>query len=401
MLIQRGYKYRLKPNKAQIELFKQFAGCCRVVWNKALAKQKHYLFTLFAKRRKEISVNGNSKIKVNRIKYKYINKGLTKWRNDDKTKWLFDTPIQCEQATIRDLDRALKDYLFNKEKGFPKFKGRTNKLAFKTFQGIEFDETEFKVRFPKIGWIRIYKDRPPIGDIKNATISKRGKYWYISIQTEREVPDPPINELNPVGIDVGIATFATLSDGTSFEPLNAFKKHLRRLQIESRRLDRKEKFSSNWFKQKIKVAQVHERVANARNWFLHQVSREIANKSGLVKLEKLQIDNMSASAKGTEEAPGKNVKAKAKLNQSILDQGWHTFSLFLEYKLVEKGGRIEFVNAPYTSQTCSQCGYKDAENRKAKIFACKKCGFEADADFNAAINILAGKSLVTAPGEIT
>ena len=199
-----------------------------------------------------------------------------------------------------------------------------------------------------------------------------------------------------VGIDMGIARFATLSDGTYHLPLNSFKKHEAALKKAQKALSRKQKFSRNWGKAKKRVSKIHERIANLRKDFLHKISTDVSKNHALVVLENLQVSNMSRSAHGSLENPGKNVAAKSGLNKSILDQGWYEFRRQLEYKLRWRGGFLVLIPPQNTSRRCSACGYTDKDNRRSQaLFRCLSCGYEANADENAARNILrAGKSLV-------
>lgn len=137
------------------------------------------------------------------------------------------------------------------------------------------------------------------------------------------------------------------------------------------------------------MARIQQRVANARKDFLHKHSATIAKNHGMVVVEALQVRNMSASAAGTLEEPGRNVRQKAGLNRAILDQGWGAFRILLAYKLADRGGRLVEVPAAYTSQTCPVCSHVSAANRQSQAdFVCVKCGHTANADTNAAINIL-------------
>lgn len=200
---------------------------------------------------------------------------------------------------------------------------------------------------------------------------------------------------------MGIARFATLSDGTYYEPLNSFRRLDRRLAKEQRKLSRKVKFSSNWHKQKDAVTRLHIRIANARNDYLHKLSAAISKNHALVVLEDLKVSNMSASAKGTIDCHGRNVKQKAGLNKSILDQGWFEFRRQLDYKLFWRGGMLITVPPQYTSQKCPICQFVSSDNRKSQtVFRCVDCGYTNNADHVAAINILAAGHAVSACGEI-
>ena len=147
-------------------------------------------------------------------------------------------------------------------------------------------------------------------------------------------------------------------------------------------------FINNWKKQKAKITRLHSRIADARLDFLHKNSTAISKNHAVVVLEDLKGSNMSASAKGTKEQPGKNVRAKAGLNKSILDQGWFEFRRQLEYKQAWRGGQVVLINPQHTSQTCSTCGHISPENRRTQSkFRCTSCGHEEHADLNAAKNI--------------
>jgi putative transposase len=149
-------------------------------------------------------------------------------------------------------------------------------------------------------------------------------------------PEP--SNLPPIGIDRGVEVFAALSDGHHIAPINAGRKIADKLAKAQRRLARKTKYSANWRKQKAKISRLYVRVANTRKDFLHNQSLAIAKNHGIVKIERLLVQNMTGSAKGTVDNPGKNVKAKSGLNCSILDQGWGMFATMLGYKLSERGG---------------------------------------------------------------
>src|SRR5262249_10584608 len=157
--------------------------------------------------------------------------------------------------------------------------------------------------------------------------------WHAGVAWQSEVADPKPSVLPAIGIDRGIVAFAALSDGRQVAPLNAFKRIVDKLAKAQRRLARKIEFSANWKKQKTKISRLHLRAANARKDYLHNRSTEIAKSHGVVKIESLRIKDMSASARGTVDNPGTNVRAKSGLNRSILDQGWGMFATMLDYKL--------------------------------------------------------------------
>ena len=152
-----------------------------------------------------------------------------------------------------------------------------------------------------------------------------------------------------VGLDMGIARFVTLSDGSHIDPLNSFKKHQQRLKRYQRRLARKVKFSQNWKKAKAKVSQIHINIGNARKDYLHQASAAISQNHAIVCIEDLQVRNRSKSSKGNAETHGKQVRQKSGLNRAILDQGWGEFRRQLDYKLAWRGGHLIAVPPHNTS----------------------------------------------------
>jgi putative transposase len=199
---------------------------------------------------------------------------------------------------------------------------------------------------------------------------------------------------------MGIARFATLSDGSFYAPLSSFKQHEQRLARYQRAMSRKHKFSNNWKKAKAKVQRLHARIGNVRRDYLHKCSTDISKNHAMVCVEDLQVKIMSRSASGASTAPGKNVRAKSGLNKSILDQGWFEFRRQLDYKLAWNGGWLVAVPPQNTSRTCPACGHISAENRKTQAkFACVECGYEENADVVGAINILARGHRVAACGE--
>ncbi|HGN0855180.1 TPA: RNA-guided endonuclease InsQ/TnpB family protein, partial [Proteus mirabilis] len=171
---------------------------------------------------------------------------------------------------------------------------------------------------------------------------------------------------------------------------------LARLQ---RKLSRKIKFSANWQKQKRKIQHLHSHIANIRKDYLHKVTSEISKNHAMIVIEDLKVSNMSKSAKGTTERHGRNVKAKSGLNRSILEQGWYEMRRQLEYKQLWRGGQVLAIPPAYTSQKCACCGHTAKENRQSQSqFECLECGYTANADINAARNILAAGHAVLACG---
>jgi putative transposase len=327
--------------------------------------------------------------------------GLMKnWKGDPEISFLKEIHSQVLQQSLMFLDRALKDAFDKKSpKRFPVFKKKGVHDSFRYPQGFRISGNV--IYLPKIGGIPFYKSREMEGTPKNVTVSRRGDHWDVSIQTEKEVAEPVHVSTSSIGIDMGIARFATLSDGTFHEPLNSFKGLQKKLAHEQKAFARKVKFSKNWFKRKTVITRLHIRIANARSDYLHKVSTVISKKHAMIVLEDLKVSNMSASAKGTIEDPGKNVRAKSGLNRAILDQGWFEFRRMLEYKQLWRGGSVVAVPPHNTSRTCPECGSVSSDNRKRQdVFRCVECGYSANADYIAARNILAAGHAVSACGEL-
>jgi putative transposase len=226
--------------------------------------------------------------------------------------------------------------------------------------------------------------------------------WFASIQVERPEPaEPPVHPRadRVVGIDRGVAVFAALSDGTHIAPISPLKAAARTLRVAQRALARKKPGSHNRRKAAQRVQRIYRKVGDIRKDFLHKTSTAIAQNHGVVVLETLDVRNMVASARGTAEQPGNNVRAKAGLNRAILDQGWYTFEQMLTYKLKKLGGQLLHAPAAYTSQRCSGCAHTTPDNRRAQAaFCCVSCGHADNADTNAAKNLRrAGQALMGAP----
>jgi len=367
-----AFKYELMPTGEQQRDMRRSAGSCRFVFNKALALQKE-----------------NYECGGKFIGYGTMARHLTAWRNSADTVWLKDAPVHPLQHALKDLEKAYKNF-FEKRADFPRFKrkGQRESFRYPDPKQIKFDQANGRIFLPKLGWLRYRDSREALGELRNVTVSLSCGKWFVSIQTRREV-ETPVPHGGAVGIDMGIARFATLSDGSFIAPLHSFKRHEIALRTAQRAMSRKTRFSNNWKKAKARVQKIHSRIGNARRDYLHKCSTTISQNHAMVCIEDLQVRNMSRSAAGTTEAPGNNVRAKSGLNKSILDQGWFEFRRQLDYKLAWNGGYLIAVPPENTSRTCPCCGHVSADNRRTQEhFACVECGFEANADLVGAINVL-------------
>jgi putative transposase len=382
MFIRKAYKFRLEPNAEHRQKMAMNAGCCRFVWNKALALQKE-------------SLENTKKFH----KYTELAAFLKSWKQEEETVFLKDADSQALQQTLKHLDRAFKN-CFNKklQAQFPVFKKKGVHDSFLYPQRFKFDGN--KIYLPKVGWVKYRNSQEVFGTPKNVTVSKNGNHWFFSVQVELEIEAPKHPSRSEIGVDLGISKFVALSNGQFIEPLNSFKKNQKRLAKAQKDLARKQKFSNNWKKQKSKIIRIHSQIANARNDFLHKESTRLTKNHGMIVVEDLKVNNMSKSAKGNIEEPGRNVKAKSGLNKSILDQGWGNFRRMLEYKQSWLGGTFVKVDPKNTSRRCFICGHTEKGNRtKQELFKCLKCCHTENADTNAAKNILAVGYTVLACGD--
>ena len=384
MIIRKAFKFQLKTKPLQEAKMKRFAGCCRKVWNLGLELQKKRLDN------KEYCLN-----------YSKLATELKNWKNDPKLQFLNEAHSQILQQTLMNLDRAIKD-AFDKTnpKRFPQFKKKGQHDSFRYPQGFKINEKQSQIYLPKMGWIGYRNSRAVEGTLKNITVSFHGGKWYASIQTEQEKENIIHQSPSMVGIDLGVANFATLSNDKIYPSIYSFRRIEKKLARNQRSLSRKIKFSQNWHKQKFKISSLHIKVANIRRDFLHKTSTDISKNHAIIVLEDLKVSNMSQSASGTKETPGRQVKAKSGLNKSILDQGWSEFRRQLEYKQQWRSGEVIAIHPKNTSIKCSSCGHTQKENRKSQsVFCCVACNHKEHADINAAKNILAAGHAAIACGE--
>ena len=370
--IRKAYKVALKTNGDIEQKLARYCGSARFTWNKCLAMNLERL-----ERRQPI------------LWYNELAFWLTLWKQSEEYGFLKECPSQVLQQKLRDLERAFRDCFDRSQplKRMPVFKKRGRSDGIRFPQGFKIENR--RIFLPKIGWVGFYKSCNITGTVRNITITTRSGKWYASIQVEQDVEIGEHPSDREIGIDAGIKCFAAFSDGTMVKGVHSFRKHEERLAREQRKLARKKKGSNNWKKQKKIVSKLHHTIANVRSDFLHKLSTDISKNQAKVYVEGLQIKNMSASAKGTIEEPGRSVKAKSGLNKSILDQGWFEFRRQLDYKLLWRGGSLIEVNPRHTSQRCSFCGYTAKKNRVSQeVFKCLVCGHEEHADVNAAKNIL-------------
>lgn len=368
----RAIKYELKPTKEQAVLIKQTCGCSRFVFNRGLDKKKK----AYEVSKQNISI------------YELM-KDVTSLKQTEEYAFLKDVPSQALQQSLLDLDKAYKNFFKRGNKGFPKFKKKGLNDSFRIPVECKIDYSNWTVKIAKAGSVKVYKghNKQIQGKIKSYTIKHTSTDRYF-ISFLYEAPDlQPLNNGKAVGIDVGIKTFATLSDGQVFENQKYLKSNLKKLRVLQRSASRKykkgvktENQSNNWKKAMYRVAKLHEHIAFQRNDFQHKISRYIADHYSTVCVESLNIKGMVKNHH---------------LSQAISDCAWSSFINKLEYKC-DKLIKIDKYFA--SSQTCHVCGNLNKETKKLSVrkWTCSQCGTIHDRDLNASINILsAGLALCT------
>ena len=366
MLMYKAYKFRLYPNDIQTELINKILGCSRYTYNHYLDKMINNGYTT--------SYN-NIKDFTNTLKY--------------EAPFLQEIDNIIIHKSLYNLDDAFKRN-FNQISGYPKFKSKYKRNSYNTpatYTGsscnIELDLKSKKLKLPQLDWIKVrgYKNIKTInGKIRNATISKEptGKY-YVSILYEMYEKIPGSTPQSIVGIDLGVKKLLTLSDGITYDNNKYIDKYQKRIKRKQRELSRKEKGSKNYYKCKKELAILYSKLANARKYYTHKITKKITDNYDIITCEKLTTKEMIIKGKTT------------KLSSKISDATFSEIIRQLLYKSKFKGKKFYQVSTYYpSSQICNRCNnqdrkYKDLTERE---YNCPKCGEKIDRDLNASINIM-------------
>jgi putative transposase len=377
-----GRRFRLELSPAQVAACEEFGGVCRAVWNTGLEQRREY-------RRRGAWMN-----------YQGQARELAQAKGDHP--WLAAAPSHVLQQTLMDLDKACRAH------GTFRVRWRSGRRWAPSFRfpvGAEMsveplNRKHARVKLPKLGWVKFRRSRPlDAVVIRSATITRDGRHWFVSFLVDdgMQTPDTHSAPSSAVGVDRGVAAAIATSTGELIDRTFTTAGERRRVVVLQRRLSRCAKRSANRDKTRAALAVIKRRERRRRLDFCTQSAHQLTAANAVVVLEDLKTRNMTRSAKGTLDAPGRNVKAKSGLNRAILAKGWHQFDLALHSAARYSGTLVVKVPAAYTSQRCSRCGHLDPKSRESQaVFRCTSCLFTGHADVNAAANILAAGLAVTA-----
>jgi putative transposase len=301
--------------------------------------------------------------------------------------------LEAQRSALNLLDRAMKKFFrrieLGQKAGYPRFRPRSryNSITWAARGGAKLKDDRLRVR--GVGALRIRWHRAfPIGaEIRSITILRQDKRWYVSFALA--MPDAIQKATNKnVGVDRGVTVPFALSTGELIQGSRAGKNGQPAARRAQRKMSRRKRGGNRYRKASLLHARHKQRQANRRKDFLHKFSRYLVNNFDLIAFEDLNVVAMTRSARGTIANPGRGVRRKSVLNREILDQGWSMLVQMTIYKAEEAGRSVVKVPAPYTSQTCFECGSIDKKSRSGTIFRCTTCGHQDHADTNAAKNIL-------------
>jgi len=363
------YKYRLYPTKKQVQKLDWILDTCRILYNSCLLDRKN-----------RYEQTGKGLSRVNQQKILVADKKNIEFLNDIHSQVLQNVLFRVDKA-FQNFFRRVKA---GEKVGYPRFKGQGRYNSF-TYPQSGFEITDNGFKLSKIGTVKIKLHRPMKGKIKTCAIKREIDKWYTCFSVEYEPVKKPIPDKS-IGIDMGIKSFAVLSDGEVIDNPKYLRESEKKLVSKQRQLSKKKKGSKNRKKARIKVAKLYCKIRNQRSNFHHKISRKIVDTCGFIAVEDLNIKGMVKNHH---------------LAKSIGDAGWGQFLNYLTYKAEEAGCKVGKVAPHYTSVNCSRCGNSVPKTLADRIHKCPFCNIVLDRDHNAAINILnrAGTARSNAWGE--
>ena len=370
-----AHRIALDLNNVQATYMSQAAGTARFAYNWALSEWK---------RQYEAWKQDNSLPKPSQ-------EALRRQLNSIKRKefpWMLEVTKNAPQMAIIQLGQAFKNFFAGRSR-YPKFrkKGRDDRF---TLTNDQFSIDAFRIRIPRLGWVRMRESLRFAGKIMSATISRVANRWFVSITVDTEDNShlPKAENQGAAGVDLGVSALATLSTGEIIAGPKPHKALLSRLKRLSRSLSRKQKGSANRGKVKIKLAKLHARIASIRTDALHKLTTDLTRRFHSIGIENLNVRGMMKNRH---------------LSRAVADMSFYEFRRQLQYKTAMRGGQVVVADRFYpSSKTCSVCGYKlESLPLSVRKWKCPGCGTDHDRDLNAAINLknMAVSSTVTVCGE--
>jgi putative transposase len=373
--MRRAYKFRAYPTRRQEQYARAMLEAHRQLYNAALEE------------RREAWRHGVT------VRYGHQSAQLSEIRRadpDGQGRWSFTS----QQQTLRRLDRAFHGFFqrvqAGRTAGYPRFKSaaRWQSVEFVDSDGARWRDPQgrwARAYFQGVGQVKVKAHRPVVGRVKTLRCKREGRRWYVIVAAEQQpVPLPATGR--QVGLDVGVARFATTSDGQVIGNPRFLAASAGELAAAQRALAGCRPGSGNRRRAKRRVAKLHRKIADRRRDFHHQTARRLIDTCDTIAVEALNISGMTGSASGTVQEPGRNVAAKAGLNRSILDAGWGQFLVILLAKAEGAGRQVITVNPRDTSITCHLCGTRCERPRQDTVVCPIHGGMNAD--LNAARNIL-------------
>ena len=362
--MDKAYKFRIYPNTEQRELLEKTFGCCRWVYNRTLAL------------RQERHARGEKSKGINH----YITQ-IPVWKKTDAP-WLSEVDSMALQQSLRNLDRAYKNF-FRKPGavGFPKFKSKHgSRASYRTNRVVVVDGKH--VKLPKVGVVKARVSRPVEGRVLSATVKRTpsGKYFVTVCCADVPSPTLPEGTVGVLGIDAGVRNVATCSTGERLVNPRSLAKNEKRLARAQRKLARKQRGSANRAKQRLRVARIHEKIANQRADALHKFTTHAVRESQAIAVEDLDVRTML-------EERSRGRAADGRVHAAVADASMGELLRQLEYKCEWYGRGFAKIDPAGTSETCSECGNVQDMPLWRRTYRCQNCGLEVDRDLNAARNI--------------
>ena len=361
--MNKAYKYKLDPTVKQRHQLLQAMGNARFIYNWGLVKKK------------DAWTNNKQ-----RLSFIELSAMITEMKKLPEYQWLSLCGRQCLTQSLRNLDNAFTRF-FKKQTGFPNFKSKKSKQTVKFSDRPSMDFKNWKIKIPTIGWVKMKKNRAfDSNKVKFGTLTvhydNKGVFWCIVLVDDLQILPRKANVVDKttIGIDFGIKTYATLSDGTKINNPKHLESSDRKLRLLNRRLARKQMGSKNREKARVKLVKYHEKIANKRDDFTNKLSVELIKKYDTICMEDLNITGMTRN----------HHPARA-----ISSASWNMMVKKLIYKAEWYGKNIIFIGRfDPSSKMCSKCGYINKELKLSnREWVCPQCGEEHDRDINAAINI--------------